>query len=117
LAALDVLRQQAFAARQPELLARVYPAGPLLQQDTALLVRAVKPGCGLRGVHTTYSAVRVADSAPAHPVIVASAQLAPSQLVCAGRSSGTVAGQGPTTLRIGLIVAGDGYRIASQRPL
>ena len=114
LRSLDSLREQAFARRDPALLARVYAPGPLLVQDSALLERVAPPGCTLAGVRTAYTSVRV-DVSGEHPVITTRATLAPSTLICGGTRSGSAAGEGPTTLRIELVRHDDGYRIASQQ--
>src|SRR6266702_447466 len=114
LRSLDSLREQAFARRDPALLARVYVPGPLLVQDTALLERVAPRGCTLAGVRTAYTSVRV-DVSGEHPVVTTRATLAPSTLICGGTRSGTAAGEGPATLRIELVRHDDGYRIASQQ--
>ncbi|HEY7045690.1 MAG TPA: protein kinase, partial [Jatrophihabitantaceae bacterium] len=114
---LDQVREQAFARREASMLAEVYVAGPLLAQDTALLRRVVPPGCGLVGVHTSYSAVQASASAGDRLVLNATASLAPSTLSCPGAAAASGAGEGPTRLRIELVRQADGYRIASQQPL
>jgi hypothetical protein len=114
LRSLDKLREQAFARRDPALLARVYVPGPLLVQDSALLERVAPRGCTLAGVRTAYTSVRV-DVSGEHPVVTTRATLAPSTLICGGTRSGSAAGEGPTTLRIELVRHDDGYRIASQQ--
>jgi hypothetical protein len=111
------LREQAFAHDAATLLSQVYPAGPLLTQDAALLHRVVPPGCGLVGVHTSYSSVRVTSATPGHAVVLARATLAPSQLVCTDRSPAAASGQGPTALRIELAATGGTYRVLSQQPV
>jgi hypothetical protein len=116
LRSLDKLREQAFARRDPALLARVYVPGPLLVQDSALLERVAPRGCTLAGVRTAYTSVRV-DVSGEHPVVTTRATLAPSTLICGGTRSGSAAGEGPTTLRIELVRHEDGYRIASQQTL
>lgn len=119
LQSLDRLREQAFARREVSLLARVYVAGPLLDQDAALLRRVVPAGCGLVGVHTTYAAVEVGRAGPVseHLLLSATATLAPSTLTCHRAASGGAAGESPTRLRIELVHRSDGYRIASQQKL
>jgi hypothetical protein len=114
LARLDALRTRAFAQRKPELLRQMYVPGPLLTADAALLTRIVPPGCGLTGVRTTYSALRVAPRGPG-AVITATARLTPSRLLCAGRSHGTAAGAGPARLRVELVRTAAGLRIAAQQ--
>jgi hypothetical protein len=111
---LDEVRGLAFAHRDPSLLARVYVSGPLLAQDVALIERTVPEGCGLLGVRTAYSSVRVVGSRDGL-VVTARATLAPSTLRCAGTKSGTATGQGPSTLRVALARRGGGFRIVSQQ--
>jgi hypothetical protein len=113
---LDVIREQAFARRQASLLRQVYVPGPLLIQDSALLRRAVPAGCGLIGVRTTYSALRVVP-AKDRLVLAATATLAPSTLTCHAAVAGRAAGEPPTRLRIEVVPAADGYRIASQQKI
>lgn len=113
---LDRIREQAFAHRDVALLARVYVAGPLLDQDAALLRRVVPPGCGLVGVHTTYAGVRAREAAE-RIVVSATATLARSTLTCRSTSAGGAAGEQPTRLRIELVRRADGYRIAAQQKL
>jgi len=114
LRSLDKLREQAFARRDPALLAHVYVPKPLLVQDSAVLERVAPRGCTLAGVRTAYTSVRV-DVSDEHPVVTTRATLAPSTLICGGTRSGTAAGEGPATLRIELVRHDDGYRIASQQ--
>jgi hypothetical protein len=111
---LDVIREQAFARRQASLLRHVYVAGPLLTQDSALLRRAVPAGCGLVGVRTRYSALQLTPGR-GQLVLVVTATLAPSTLSCHAAVAGRADGEPPTRLRIELVSAADGYRIASQR--
>ncbi|PZS35370.1 MAG: serine/threonine protein kinase [Pseudonocardiales bacterium] len=109
---LDKLRQQAFAGRNPKLLARVYAAGPLLAQDTALLNQLIPTGCRLLGVHTTYDQVQVTARGGGRVQIAVRATLAESLLVCDGTAEGRAAGSGPATLYIELAPHGAGYLIA-----
>jgi len=111
---LDLIRERAFARRRASLLRQVYVPGPLLTEDSALLLRVVPAGCGLIGVRTTYSALQVTP-AGGHLVLVATATLAPSTLSCHSAVAGRGAGEAPTRLRIELVPAADGYRIASQQ--
>lgn len=111
---LDVIREQAFAHRRASLLRQVYVAGPLLAQDSALLLRVVPAGCELVGVRTSYSAVQVTP-AVGRLVLAATATLAPSTLTCHAAVAGRAAGEPPTRLRIELVPTAGGYRIASQR--
>jgi hypothetical protein len=115
LAQLDALRGQAFERNQPALLTQVYLPGPLLEQDTALLRKVVRPGCALLGVHTTFAVTQVAGIGPELITVRVQATLAPSTLVCAGLPTATEPGAGPTTLRIALMRSGQHYRVASQQ--
>jgi serine/threonine protein kinase len=109
---LDKLRERAFAVRDPTLLSKVYAAGPLLTQDTALLNRLVPKDCRLVGVHTTYDHVQVTASGSGGVQVAVRAKLAESLLVCGGTATGRAAGSGPTTLHIELTPKGSGYLIA-----
>ncbi|MEP7021911.1 MAG: serine/threonine-protein kinase [Pseudonocardiales bacterium] len=109
---LDKLRQRAFAGRDPKLLARVYAAGPLLMQDTALLNELVPTGCQLLGVHTTYDQLQITARGGGRVQLAVRATLAESLLVCDGTAKGRAAGSGPTTLNIELAAHGAGYLIA-----
>ena len=111
---LDVIREQAFARRQASLLRQVYVPGPLLTQDSGVLRRAVPAGCELIGVRTSYSALEVTP-AKGRLVLATTATLAPSTLTCHAAVAGRAAGEPPTRLRIELVPAVDGYRIASQQ--
>jgi hypothetical protein len=112
LAELDAKRQDAFARRAPTLLTGVYVAGPLLDQDVALLKRIVPAGCGLEGVHTAYSEVKVLTSTGTTLEVSATATLAQSILICQGKAKARAGGSGPTALRITLVKQGTGYLIA-----
>jgi eukaryotic-like serine/threonine-protein kinase len=114
---LDGIREQAFARRDASMLARVYVDGPLLAQDTALLQRVVPTGCGLVGVHTSYTAVQASGPDGGRLVLNATASLAPSTLRCPGAAAASAAGEGPTRLRIELVRRAGSYRIASQQRL
>lgn len=112
LLALDRTRANAFAARDATLLARIYPSGPLLAQDTALLQKLVPVGCGLIGVHTSYRAVHVLSRRPGQTIVQATAELAASALVCAGNPVAKADSSGPARLRITLVRAGTRYLIS-----
>jgi hypothetical protein len=109
---LDSARARAFAARDTALLAGVYVPGPLRRADASLLLRLVPAGCGLQGVRTAYSAVRVTSSG-SRTVITATARLPVTRLTCHGRLRATARGTGPTTLRLELVRTGAGRRIAA----
>ncbi len=113
---LDRIRERAFARREASLLTRVYVDGPLLVKDTTLLQRLVPAGCGLVGVHTSYSAVQVSVVRD-RLVVATTATLARSTLTCHDVAWGAAAGEEPTRLRIELVHRADGYRIASQQKL
>jgi hypothetical protein len=111
---LDATRADAFAHRDPALLASVYVAGPLRNRDVALLARAVPVGCHLRGVRTTFRDVRLLSRHAASVRLSALATLAPSRLDCAGQAAGHAPGAGPVTLTVELVRIGAGYRIERQ---
>jgi hypothetical protein len=75
----------------------------------------VPEGCGLVGVRTTYRSVRIAGRGPERVVVAAVAQLAPSELRCAGRTPRKVPGTAPRRVRIELVHTRLGVRIAGQR--
>ncbi|WP_375498354.1 serine/threonine-protein kinase [uncultured Jatrophihabitans sp.] len=114
LSALDAVRARAFAERRPELLRSVYASAALLQADTALLLRIVPPGCGLRGVRTTYQQIRITEGAD-RVVVSAQAALTASTLVCSGTIRGRAADVGPTSMRLTLVGPRPTARIADQR--
>ena len=114
LAELDAARASAFAARDTDLLRGVYASPSLLARDAALLTSIVPPGCGLRGVRTSYAHVQITGRDGAALLVRVDATLAPSTLVCAGTASGVAPGTGPATLRIELTPRSGGYLIAAQ---
>ena len=77
LTGLDAVREQAFAMRQPGLLAGIYASPTLLAADTAQLLRSVPIGCRLIGVRTSYRDV--------HPLL-------PTVLDSAGRMTSNATG-------------------------
>jgi hypothetical protein len=109
---LDLERERAFATRDVGLLSKVYTAGPLLTQDTALLRRLVPEDCRLVGVHTTYDRIQITARGGGRVQITVRAELAGSLLVCGGTATGRAAGSGPSTLRIELSPHGSSYLIA-----
>ncbi len=117
LAHLDQQRAAAFSARDPELLRRVYSSPALLARDSALLAHAVPLGCGLRGVHTVFSDVRIRGRTAELVRVLVRAALTPSTLVCGATRTATAPGAGPSALRIELTHAVGGYRIATLRVL
>lgn len=108
LAALDATRARAFQLRQPDLLARVYPPGPLRVRDAATLARLVPSGCGLYGVRTEYTQVRVTARSTGRIVLSLEATLSPSVLRCAGTPTARAPGSGPTALQV-VLQAVDGH--------
>jgi hypothetical protein len=112
--ALDSIRADAFRRRDVALLGEVYVAGPLRMADTAMVQRTVSRGCGLVGVRTTYTGIRIATSGT-RVVVTATATLPTSRLVCGATARGTARGAGPTPLRIELVRTMAGVRIATQR--
>jgi hypothetical protein len=115
LAHLDATRAAAFARRNPALLAAVYPPGSLRDQDTALVRAIVPPGCGLVGVRSRYSAIRVLDRTATSVRIRVRARLEESRLTCAGRAGRQAPGAGPVRLVIELGWADHRYRIERQQ--
>jgi hypothetical protein len=103
---LDALRERAFARRAPLLLTGVYEPGPLLDEDTASLDRIVPSGCGLEGVHTTYSKVVIVTQTSSMIVFNVRATLAESVLFCNGVAKAKAAGSGPATLHMTLTRSG-----------
>ena len=116
LAALDALRGRAFAERRPDLLRAVYASSSLLRADTALLLRIVPTGCGLRGVRTTYRDVQVTEGAD-RAVVTVRASLPASTLSCSGTAGGRAAGVRPVHLQLTLVGPATVARIAEQRQL
>jgi len=112
LATLDVVRAQAFARRQPSLLAQVYRPGPLRDQDVATLTRLVPRGCGLYGVRTDYTGVRITARGTGRVVLSLKATLSPSVLKCAGSARARAPGSGPTALRVVLQAVDGRYLLA-----
>lgn len=123
LRAVDRLRARAYAERDPRLLARVYPPGPLRSADAAQLLRLVPEGCSLRGAVTRYANLQF----PPQPrtgrpagvavrvTVHATARIPAAVLRCPGRPDRSLAPVGPTSLRIGLVLDGTGPRIATQQ--
>ncbi len=109
-------RAQAFALNRPNLLAAVYQSAALLRQDTDQLRSQVPAGCVLAGLRTSYQHVTVTASAPSRLELRVSASQSPASLVCAGTVRARTASAGPVGLRLILVKAATGYRIASERP-
>ena len=113
---LDARRSAAFAQRDVAALRDVYLPGPLLQADTALLLRLVPPGCGLAGVRNSYSGVRPVTRHAADVVVHAEVALRPSQLRCGGTVRASAPGSPPAALTLTLRRVAGGYRLAGIRP-
>ena len=111
---LDAVRARAFAAGDDRMLRSVYASADLAATDAALLHRLVPGGCGLRGVRTRYRPIAF-DSRGDRATLVVTATLGASQLVCGAQVRATLPGAGPTRLRIVVVRAGSGWRIAQQR--
>jgi len=111
---LDQAREQAFASNDPSMLSKVYLPGSLLEQDIATMRRLVPDGCGLYGVHTTYTQPRSSATAEGGVSVVVTATLTPSQLRCPGRPPQQVAGHSSVQLRMGLVSDGVRYRLSEQ---
>jgi hypothetical protein len=109
-----MLRARAFATRKPQLLERVYIAGPLLARDRALLTSIVPAGCGLHGARTSYHDLAVTARTGTRVTVIVRATLAAGSLQCAGAPPRPAAGAGPVTMHITLERGADGYRIAAQ---
>jgi len=112
---LDALRARAFAERRASLLHDVYQPGPLLTADSAALSRLVPIGCQLHGARSHYRDVRVTDE-DGHAVVIASASMAPSHLICLGRRARS-APRADARLRIVLKQTPNGVRIVGERVL
>ncbi len=115
LSTLDARRVQAFAENHPDLLAAVYPPGPLLAQDQATLRRLVPLGCGLHGAVTSYAQVSASARSGGGLIVRTLATLSAGTLACHGVVRSVTPAQGPTGLRIELQPGADGYRIARQQ--
>jgi hypothetical protein len=113
LASLDAARAAAFAAREPARLSGVYASPALLARDRALLLAIVPPGCGLVGVRTTYSDLRVGSATESTVSVLGRASVAASRLMCGGTAAGRAAATPEEPVRIGLIRQGSGYLINS----
>jgi len=91
----------------------VYASPSLAATDVGQLRRLVPAGCGLRGVRTSYRALRISGG-PDRATLVVAATLAPSQLVCNGQVRATLPGAGPTRLRIVVVGPPGRPRIVRQ---
>jgi serine/threonine protein kinase len=104
---LDALRARAYASRAPDLLARVYASRALRARDMAAMRAAVPPGCGLRGLHTRFEAVRALAVDRTSVVVRTRAVVSPAVLRCG--QSGFRALRAPPPVRLTIRLArGDG---------
>jgi hypothetical protein len=114
---LDAARADAFAARDPAPLHRVYASTALFRRDRALPFMLLPPDCRLAGVRTDYRSVRLLSSGPESAAVAARATLRPSRLLCDGHPAASAAGSGATEEEIRLSRGPGGYRISLIRPL
>lgn len=114
LTALDAVRSEAYATRTPALLSHVYVPGQLLNRDRAQLLRLVPAGCGLTGALTTYE-LRDVHSVASRSVVIVTASLPATRLVCAGNARVAAPPTPRTRLRIELTQTADGPRISAER--
>ena len=113
---LDDLRVQAFAHRQPALLAQVYVSPTLLAQDVAQIQTRVPEGCVLVGLKTSYRQLRVISRTPTRIEVSGTITLSAAELRCAGQVRGRTSPAGPTPVRVVLSATPDGgFAIASQQ--
>ena len=121
LAALDAVRERAFALRRPDLLVGVYASPALLAADTAQLLGSVPAGCSLVGVRTSYRDLRPVSQAERgtgtgrEASVTVTAALPAATLSCAGAAPRATRPVGPTKLRLVLADDGRSWRINSQR--
>lgn len=110
---LDALRERAYAARDPALLAQVYLSTDLVERDSAQLRRLVPQGCALLGVRTDYGepVVEYADAATVR--LRVRAVLNASSLRCGASVVAHAAAAGPDVERIVLRREAGRYRIAA----
>ena len=113
LIALDHARSQAYARRAPALLTRVYSSALLLARDRDRLLTIVPRGCGLTGLHTTFSNVRAQRLGPRTRVHARVAVHA-ATLACRGAPREPAVAGSPTTMTIDLRHTADGYRIEAE---
>jgi hypothetical protein len=114
LVALDHARSQAYARRDPALLTRVYSSALLLARDRDRLLTTVPRGCGLTGLHTTFSGVR-AQRLGARTRVHARVVVHAATLACRGAPKEPAVPGRPTAMTIDLRHTADGYRIEAER--
>jgi hypothetical protein len=116
LRSLDNLRSQAFALRRPELLSQVYSSPGLAAQDIAQLRRVAGPGCGVLGLTTRYSDVRVVSSSADRVAVIAVASSPPARLSCPGHAPISMPPSGPRPVRLVLSRTSSGrFAITSEQ--
>lgn len=113
LAALDRRRSQAYASRQPALLAGVYRSPSLLAQDTAQLTSTVPTGCQLVGLHTSYQQLSVVATDNRLQLQV-TATVTGGALTCNGTLLRRTPAAPPVRLAILLTNAGGGFLVAGE---
>jgi hypothetical protein len=114
LVALDHARSRAYARRDPALLTRVYSSALLLARDRDRLLTIVPRGCGLTGLHTTFSEVR-AQRLGTRTRVHARVAVQAATLACRGAPSEPARSGSPTAMTIDLRHTADGYRIEAER--
>ncbi len=114
LVALDHARSRAYARRDPALLSRVYSSALLLARDRARLLTTVPRGCGLTGLHTTFSGVR-AQRLGARTRVHARVAVHAAALTCRGAPREAAVSGAPTAMTIDLRRTAAGYRIEAER--
>jgi hypothetical protein len=114
---LDATRAVAFASRDPSLLSAVYASPQLLARDRALLLAVVPPGCGLHGLHTSFTRLVVAYRSAERVRVRLRQAVAGSKLVCNGVASGVAPGSAAVDTEVTLVRDGSRFRIESQHLL
>ena len=116
LAALDRIRGQAYATRDPSLLARVYRSGDLLDHEVDVLLKSVPDGCRLLNVRTSYDDVSVDVQADLW-TIAARAVPTPPRLDCPDRAEEQLPAPPPGRLRIEVERSGASARVSGVTEL
>ena len=111
---LDRARAAAYAQRRPAQLATVYADAALRAADSKQLTDTVPAGCGLDGVRTVFGDASVERAGRAELVVVVTATLRPSRLVCGRSLRAKVAGTDPRRMRFVLGRTASGYRVISE---
>ena len=111
---LDRARAAAYAQRRPAQLATVYADAALRAADSKQLTDTVPAGCGLDGVRTVFGDASVERAGRAELVVVVTATLRPSRLVCGRSLRAKVAGTDPRRMRFVLGRTASGYRVIAE---